>query len=195
VSALPGFIKPQLARLQTKPPTGSQWVHEIKYDGYRMAARLGSLKVKLISRNEKDWTEHFPTIVGALRDLKVSTAYLDGELCAVTQAGKITFPPMRPAKVTPVYFIFDLLHLNGVSLLREPMSVRKAKLEELLKDAPVILQFAEHLAGDGAAILETACQIGAEGIVSKQIERGYVSGDRGVWIKTRCPGYRRTRAP
>jgi ATP-dependent DNA ligase len=118
VVSLPPFIPPQLSQLVEKPPSGPQWLHEIRLDGYRMAARIDNVRVQLLTRTGLDWTDKYPSAIAALANLNVKTAYLDGELCGVDEAGLPTFAHTQAAtdgqrNVQLVYYAFDLLHLDG----------------------------------------------------------------------------------
>jgi bifunctional non-homologous end joining protein LigD len=181
---------PQLAQLVKAPPSGSEWLHEIKYDGYRIGCRMDGGHVKLLSRNGKDWTDAFPEIVRAARALRVRSALFDGELCYVMPDGRTSFQQLQNAfsggsRDALVYFVFDLLYLNGRSLLGEPLEERKRLLKPLvLHDAR--FQFAEHLDADGPEAFREACRLGLEGIVSKQRDQPYRSGKRVGWLKTKC---------
>ncbi len=128
--SLPRWIEPQLSKLAAKAPTGQQWVHEIKFDGYRMAARLEKGQVNLLTRSGLDWTEKYPIIAAAFAQLKVSTAYIDGELCGVRPDGVTSFEIMQQVSDSGgghlTYFAFDLLHLNGEDVARWPLVERKA---------------------------------------------------------------------
>ena len=115
---LPGFIPPQLSVPVENPPSGPQWLHEIKLDGYRMAARIDNGRAQLLTRTGLDWTEKYPSAVAALANLNVKTAYIDGELCGVDDAGLPSFAQTQAATdgergVHLVYYAFDLLHLGG----------------------------------------------------------------------------------
>jgi ATP-dependent DNA ligase len=144
---LPAFIRPQLAKLVTEAPEGERWAHELKFDGYRMHARIDRGHVKLITaRSGLDWTTKYPATV--------SRAYLDGELCAVRSDGTISFGLMQAATdgqrvAGLVYFIFDALHLDGEDLLLTPLLERKARLADIMKGAPGTLQFSDHVVGSG----------------------------------------------
>jgi ATP-dependent DNA ligase len=117
-AALPQFVTPQLSQPVEKPPSGPQWLHEIKLDGYRMAARIDNGRVRLLTRTGLDWTDKYPSAIEALANLKVKTAYIDGELCGVDEAGLPSFAHTQAATdgergVHLVYYAFDLLHLDG----------------------------------------------------------------------------------
>ena len=115
---LPRFVPPQLSQLVEKPPSGPQWLHEIKLEGYRMAARIENGRVRLLTRTGLDWTDKYPSAVAALANLNIKTAYLDGELCGVDEAGLPSFANIQAVtdgerEVRLVYYAFDLLHLEG----------------------------------------------------------------------------------
>jgi ATP-dependent DNA ligase len=115
---LPPFVPPQLSRPVEKPPSGPQWVHEIKLDGYRMAARIDNGRVQLLTRTGLDWTDKYPSATAALANLKVKTAYIDGELCGVDEAGLPSFARIQAATdgeraARLVFYAFDLIHING----------------------------------------------------------------------------------
>jgi ATP-dependent DNA ligase len=133
-SPLPLFVSPQLSQPVEKPPSGPQWIHEIKLDGYRMAARIDNGRVQLLTRTGLDWTNKYAGAVAALANLNVKTAYLDGELCGVDDAGLPSFAHTQAATdgergVRFVYYAFDLLHLDGQDSSRLPLVERKALLE------------------------------------------------------------------
>jgi ATP-dependent DNA ligase len=135
--ALPKWIRPQLSRLATKAPSGLQWIHEIKLDGYRMAARIADGAVQLLTRSGLDWTDKYPSTAAALTKLKVRSAYLDGELCGVRPDGVTSFELMHQASDSggagQTYFVFDLLELDGEDLMGLPLIDRKRRLAVLLK--------------------------------------------------------------
>jgi DNA ligase D-like protein (predicted ligase) len=188
-SPLPTFVPPQLSQPVEKPPSGPQWLHEIKLDGYRMAARIDNGRVQLLTRTGLDWTDKYPSAVAALANLNVKTAYLDGELCGVDEAGLPTFADTQAATdgerdVRLVYYAFDLLHLDGRDVSGLQLIERKALLEPLLVNKPG-LQFNGHEIGDGEPILAHAGKLGFEGVVSKTIDAPYAPGNRGLWRKAK----------
>jgi len=155
----PSWVEPQLCKLVTQVPTGDAWAHEIKFDGYRMHARIAAKQAMLLTRNGLDWTDKYPTIAAALAALKCRQAYIDGELCAVRPDGTTTFAGLQGHRVTPaalVYFAFDLLHLDGDDLTPLPMLERKARLETLLRRTPAAVRFSSHVIGNGARVYEEA---------------------------------------
>ena len=183
---LPTWIAPQLCKLATKAPSGAQWVHEIKLDGYRMAARIEGGRVKLLTRSGLDWTAKYPATAAAFAKLKVTTAYLDGELCGVRPDGVTSFELMQQGGEGLTYFAFDLLELDGEDIARLPLRERKMRLAALLKNPPAGIAYSDHEGGDGEVFRLAACQHRLEGIVSKRLDRPYLPGDRGAWVKTKC---------
>jgi ATP-dependent DNA ligase len=156
----PTWVAPQLCQPVEKAPSGLQWLHEIKLDGFRMAARIENRRVQLLTRTGLDWTNNYPSAIAALANLKVKTAYLDGELCGVDDSGLPSFVHTQAATdgergVRLVYYAFDLLHLDGRTVSALPLIERKALLEPLIADKPG-LQFNGHETGDGELILKHA---------------------------------------
>jgi DNA ligase D-like protein (predicted ligase) len=189
-AALPQFVPPQLSKLVEKPPSEPQWLHEIKLDGYRMAARVDDGRVQLLTRTGLDWTEKYPSVVAALANLNAKTAYIDGELCGVDEAGLPSFAQTQAAtdgerSVHLVYYAFDLLHIGGWDVSALLLIERKTFLEPLVANKPG-LQFNGHDAGDGELILKHAGNLGFEGVVSKTIDAPYAPGNRGLWRKAKA---------
>jgi hypothetical protein len=137
---LPRWVAPQLPKLVEKAPTGPQWVHEIKFDGFRMAARIERGRVQLLTRSGLDWTEKYPATAAAFAKVRVKTAYIDGELCGVREDGVTSFELMQQSADAGygglVHFAFDLIELDGVDVARLPLLERKERLARLLKDPP-----------------------------------------------------------
>jgi ATP-dependent DNA ligase len=156
-----------------------------------MHARIDRGRVQLITAR-LNWTSKYSATAEALKQLPVPRAYLDGELCAVRADGTTSFSLMQAATdgasaAGLVYFVFDVLHLNGEDLLLQPLLERKARLAEIMKGAPGTLQFSDHVLDNGPAFFRQACKLGAEGIVSKRVDAPYRPGDRGgSWLKTKC---------
>jgi bifunctional non-homologous end joining protein LigD len=190
----PGFLPPQLASEALAPPQGKQWVHELKLDGYRIQAHLDKAgKVKLYTRSGLDWTHRMKGIARELEKLSVEGAILDGEVVVLESNGQSSFALLQAAfeegaKHPLLYFAFDLLHLNGHNLRQQPLVERKALLSQMLNTLPEhdIVRYSEHLDADGAAILDEACKLKAEGIVSKRADGPYVGGRSKSWIKIKC---------
>src|SRR5690349_5238258 len=189
--ALPGWIKPQLTRLVDQPPNGPEWLHEIKFDGYRIHARLDRGAVRLLTRTGLDWTSKYPAIAAAVGSLPARQAYLDGELCGVRADGTTSFSLIQNASDTGnsgalVFFLFDLLHLDGEAIVPMPVTERKERLRELLSDAGSPLHLSDHQIGRGRAFYDRACALKVEGIVSKRVDAPYAPGNRGLWLKVKC---------
>ena len=185
----PTWVKPQLAALVKKAPGGPDWLHEIKLDGYRMHARLDAGRVKIITRRGNDWTQKYPVIANAIAYLRARDAYLDGELCGVLPDGRTAFNLIQNAtnagQGSLVFFVFDLLFLDGEDIRDLPLLDRKTRLEAFLVGAPELLRYNDHQIGQGPAFHRLACEHGLEGIVSKRIDGRY-EPDRRTWLKTKC---------
>ena len=136
----PAWIKPQLAALVKQAPDGPDWLHEMKLDGYRMHARLDAGRVQILTRRGNDWTDKYPAITKAIAGLRAQNAYLDGELCGVLPDGRTAFNLIQNAadnrNGSLVFFLFDLLFLDGEDLRALPLIERKDRLKALLADAP-----------------------------------------------------------
>ena len=190
--ALPPFVEPQLASVAAKPPTGDAWLHEIKFDGYRLLARIDGGKVRLKTRSGFDWTAKFPTVQKALEKLRVVTAFLDGEVIVETERGTPDFGALQQDLSEGrsdrfCYYLFDLLHLDGIDLSRAALLDRKAALAGLLADhAEGVLKLSEHFLEGGDLVLKHACRLGLEGIVSKLKSASYQSGRSKAWLKSKC---------
>src|SRR5580700_8616581 len=144
----PTWIKPQLAALVKAAPEGPDWLHEIKFDGYRMHARLDVGRVQILTRRGNDWTQKYPTIAEAITHLPAKNAYLDGELCGVLPDGRTAFNLIQNAsdsgRGSLVFFVFDLLFLDGEDLMDMPLVERKTRLEALLIGAPDSIRYSDH---------------------------------------------------
>jgi len=190
-AALPEWIAPQLTQLVEAAPRGDQWLHEIKYDGYRMMARIDRGAVKLLTRTGLDWTHKYPAIAKAVAALAARQAYLDGELCGVGPDGITSFNIVQLASdradaAALVFFLFDLLHLDGEDLRPRPLIERNERLRTLLANAGPCLRYSDHVIGQGPAFYDQACGMHVEGIVSKRIDAPYTPGNRGLWRKVKC---------
>jgi DNA ligase D-like protein (predicted ligase) len=165
--------------------------HEIKFDGYRMHARLDRGAVKLLTRIGLDWTHKHPPIAAAVAALDARQAYLEGELCGVFPNGITSFRMIQTASNAGnaaglVFFIFDLLHLDGDDVGVLPLIERKARLAELLSGVAPPLHYCDYHRGPGRAFHAQACKLGLEGIVSKRADAAYAPGNRGLWLKVKC---------
>jgi bifunctional non-homologous end joining protein LigD len=184
--------KPQLAMLTSQPPGGDRWLHEIKYDGYRIGCLIDKTGVRLISRNGNDWTHVFPSIAEAAKKLRTTDALIDGEVAMVMPDGRTSFAALQQAAAgtashTPlVYFVFDLLRLDGERLDRLPLEERKARLRAFVGGRQAgRVRYAEHIVGDGDRLLEHATTIGLEGIISKRRDLPYFPGRHDSWRKSK----------
>jgi bifunctional non-homologous end joining protein LigD len=187
----PKWIKPQLTRLVEEAPAGDGWLHEIKFDGYRMHARIEGAQAKLLTRTGLDWSHRYSRTIDALRSLNVKSAYIDGELCALNADGVPVFSQLQAAMDEGrtdqlVFFAFDLLFLNGESMAQLPLTKRKEGLQRLFKKEVNGLRYTDHVAGNGPQFRAQACKLGLEGAVSKRADQPYAPGDRGIWLKSKC---------
>jgi bifunctional non-homologous end joining protein LigD len=191
--AMPEFVEPQLATLVERPPEGPEWVHEIKFDGYRVLCRIEGPRVTLTTRHGKDWTASFPTLVGAAQGLRVRDAILDGEIVVLDERGVSSFQALQNAlghgrEKEIVYQAFDLISLDGVDLRTRPLVERKEALARVLEKAPATIRYTDHIEGRGGAFFEKSCEFALEGIVSKLRDAPYRSGRSREWLKTKCLG-------
>jgi bifunctional non-homologous end joining protein LigD len=192
----PTFIAPQLATLVDAPPPGPNWLHEIKFDGYRIIAVIHRGRARLFTRNQLDWTERYRRIATEVEALGLGEAVLDGELVALDDKGAAAFSRMQQAGEDPsiplIYYLFDLLNLEGEDLTRLPLVERKARLAAILKQAPgqtaADIRYSDHIVGDGGQVIASACNLKLEGVVSKQADAPYRSGRVGSWVKSKCIG-------
>ena len=173
------------------PPQGSEWLHEIKYDGYRMHARVDRGKAQLLTRTGLDWTHKYAPVAAALSALPARQTYLDGELCGVRTDGRTEFSLIQAATDggnadNLVFFLFDLLYLDGLMIGPAPLLERKERLRRLLSDAGTSLQYSDHQVGRGSEFYTRACELSLEGIISKRADAPYSPGNRGLWMKVKC---------
>ncbi len=188
-SPLPSWIPPQLCQPVEVAPSGQQWLHEIKLDGFRMAARIDHGRAQLLTRTGLDWSDKYPSVIAALAKVKAETACLDGEPCGIGADGLPSFSQTQVASdgqrgAILVYYAFDLLHLDGHDTSSLPLIERKTLRQPLVAGIPG-LQFNDHETGDGELIRRHACQLGFEGVVSKTIDAPYAPGNRGLWRKSK----------
>jgi len=189
---LPQFIPPQLATLVKEPPSGDEWLHELKFDGYRMLYRIDRGRVTVWSRNGKDWTDKFQNVVEAVKSLKASSAMLDGEIVFVDAQGRSSFQKLQRAmgKTTTsgfAYEVFDLIYLDGFDLTQTPLTHRKELLKNLVgANSHGVIRYSEHISGSGDEFFKHACEYGIEGIVSKLANSHYESTRNRNWLKVKC---------
>jgi bifunctional non-homologous end joining protein LigD len=187
-----GTVSPQLATLIDELPTRGEWVYEVKYDGYRAIATLDHGHVRIASRNGKDWTDRFAEIAGALSRVRARTAVFDGEIAYVLEDGRTDFQKLQNAlggradRSRLVYFVFDLLHYDGVDLTGEPLLERKARLRTILAGEKPPLKLGDHAVGDGQKLFAQACKLGLEGIIAKRADAPYRPTRTRDWLKVKC---------
>jgi bifunctional non-homologous end joining protein LigD len=184
--------EPQLATLAKQPPAGDAWLHEIKYDGYRMGCAIAADGVRLTSRNGLDYTSALPELVAEAKALPVTSALLDGEVVVLLEDGRASFQALqqamsdRKARAGLVYLVFDLLEVDGEPLLEQPLEARKDRLRRLVSGAAKRIRYSDHVIGHGDAFFAQATKLGVEGIVSKRRDGVYQPGRRSGWLKIKC---------
>ncbi|MFB2567438.1 DNA ligase D [Rhizobium sp. IMFF44] len=188
---LPDFVDPQLCKTVARPPAGNGWLHEIKFDGYRIQMRIADGAVKLKTRKGLDWTAKYPEIAKSASALP--DCIIDGEICALDENGAPDFAALQAALSEDktddlVYFAFDLLFDGGEDLRSMPLVERKERLQNLLAEASddPRIRYVEHFETGGDAVLRSACKLSLEGIVSKQVGAPYRSGRTETWVKSKC---------
>jgi bifunctional non-homologous end joining protein LigD len=193
---LPARYEPQLATLVKVPPDGDDWLHEIKFDGYRFGCRLDHGVAKLLTRRGNDWTGKLPHIAAAAHKIKAKQALLDGEVAVVLPNGKTSFHGLQEAlsgsdegkKIHPVYFVFDVLFVDGRDTSKMRTEDRKAELKHVLSALPAdsLVRYADHVLGRGAEFFANAKKLGLEGIISKRRSAAYHSGRTTDWLKVKA---------
>jgi bifunctional non-homologous end joining protein LigD len=186
---LPRFVEPELCKLVERPPAGPGWIHEVKFDGYRIQLRAESGNARLSTRKGLDWTDKFPEIAKA--GAKLPDSIVDGEICALDHNGAPDFAALQAALSDDesdglIFFAFDLLFADGQDLRALPLTERKARLKDLLKRSDKHLRYVEHFTSGGETVLRSACTMNLEGIVSKKADRPYTSGRSDSWTKSKC---------
>lgn len=182
----------ELAKLVASAPKGDGWLYEVKYDGYRMLAFVEENRARLVSRNGKDYTGHFPAIADELADWSAGRAFvLDGEVAMIDADGRTDFQALQnflrnPDGPQPAYLVFDLLALEGADLRDRPLLERKEVLEQLLEGAPASIRYSSHVRGRGEDSLRAACELRLEGVVGKRADAPYRGVRNGDWIKLKC---------
>jgi bifunctional non-homologous end joining protein LigD len=184
-----GFIAPCLPTKTDKLPSGGEWLHEIKHDGFRIIARKSNGRVRLYSRPGNDFTRRFPLILDALARLRWRSCIINGEAVACDDSGVASFDLVRHHRTNESIFLyaFDLIELNGDDLRRDPLDVRKATLRSVLTKVGHGIRWNEHIEGDGPTVFAHACKLGLEGIVSKRKDSAYRSGRSPDWLKMKNP--------
>jgi len=194
---MPKHPAAQLATLVRRPPEGEGWVHELKFDGYRMLAIVRDGVARLISRNGQDWTSRMPAVAAAAAEIDAREAVLDGEVVVLDKHGISRFQLLQNAlgrfrsrvATNAHYYVFDLLHLDGRDLKSLPLLERKAILRRILPRGSKkkrLLAFSDHVTGSGTAFFREACRAGLEGIISKRVDSPYEGSRAGTWVKSKC---------
>lgn len=190
---MPRDANPQLAMLESAPPKGDQWVHEIKFDGYRVLAHIANGKVRLITRKKQDWTHRYDVVAQGLAALPVENAIVDGEVVALLPSGVSSFQALQNAgkgigAAQLAFYAFDLLYLDGYDVRACRLADRKQLLAAILPEGNDTIRYSDHFATSGQAFLKQCCQLGLEGIISKRLDRPYIAGRTSDWIKSKCLG-------
>src|ERR1700704_1804136 len=184
----PGFIEPALATSIDKVPSGERWLHEIKFDGYRVQLHLANNEIKVYTRRGNDWTKRFKKIADEAWHIGAGSAIIDGEIVVPAADGTTDFSVLQielKGKSKKIVMVaFDLLYLNGYDLRKLPLIERKAMLKKLI--AKTAIQFSESFEIDGREMFKHACAIGLEGVVSKVRNAHYISGRTNDWTKVTC---------
>jgi bifunctional non-homologous end joining protein LigD len=191
---LPMAISPQLATLVVEPPQGEQWLHEVKWDGYRLITRVGKTDIKLLTRHHNDWTEQFPSLVSAFESLKLPESIFDGEVVALDRAHKADFQILQNSMAANkalgdlIYYVFDLLYYDGYDLMAVPLLERKQLLQKILqsKSLSPAIKYNDHVIGNGPLVYQRACEYSLEGIVSKRVDSLYIEKRTKQWLKIKC---------
>ena len=195
LQALPEFVQPELATLVSTVPEGNDWLHELKYDGYRILCRIDAGRVSLLTRNAQDWTARMGGLAKAAKDLQAREALIDGEVVALDDRGMHDFQLLqnsfkRRDSSDLVYYVFDLLYLDGADLRTVPLLERKETLRRFLsqgaKNQLRQIRFSEHWRGQGKKLFKKACDMGLEGIMAKRVNDPYRSGRGHSWLKIKC---------
>jgi bifunctional non-homologous end joining protein LigD len=191
-SAMPDYVAPMLTTLMAEPPAGDDWIHEIKYDGYRLVARIERGKARLYSRNGKEWTAEFPQAAKDLASLPVRTAWVDGEVVVLDANGRTSFQALQnvlssAAQRGLAFFAFDLMYLDGYDLRGVVLTERKRMLRDLVGDGAGIVRVGPEIQGHGEEFFAQACKLALEGTIAKRASSTYASGARTrEWQKVKC---------
>ncbi|MCG2643135.1 MULTISPECIES: non-homologous end-joining DNA ligase [Bradyrhizobium] len=184
----PGFVEPALASSIEKVPSGARWIHEIKFDGYRVQVQLANEAVRVFTRRGHDWTNRFKKVADDAWHIKAGSAIVDGEIVVPAADGTTDFSVLQnelKGKSTSIVLVaFDLLYVNGRDLRKLPLFQRKTELKKIIDGTEI--QFSESFELEGADIFAHACKIGLEGIVSKVRDSAYASGRGNNWVKKTC---------
>ena len=189
---LPLTLSPQLATLVDEPPRGEGWIYELKFDGYRIVARVEGDDVRLFTRNGNDWTSRLKGLAEDVRALGIASAWIDGEIVVPDAKGRSDFQALQRAfdaskTANIIFFVFDLPYFGGYDLKRVPLAYRRELLHHAMQSgASGRVRFSEHLEGDGAKLLAAACEKGLEGLIGKRADSAYTSSRSTAWVKLKC---------
>ncbi len=191
ISSMPKTVSPELATLVTKPPEGELWVHEIKFDGYRILAFKKAGQVTLMSRNQKDWTAQFHNIVAAVKQLPIENGIFDGEIVVLDEHSRSNFQLLQNAvksntNVSFIYYIFDLLYYEQWDVRNLSLIDRKKLLAPILDQNQGELKYSDHIIGQGDEFYKKSCDFSLEGIISKRSDSVYLSKRSKSWLKVKC---------
>jgi bifunctional non-homologous end joining protein LigD len=189
ISRVPGFIEPCRPSKAVRPPSGQQWIHEIKHDGFRLMVRRDGSRIRCFTKNGHDWGDRFPGIVLAARRLRAESFLIDGEVVVLREDGRSDFNALRGRRRNDaaVLLAFDLVECKGKDLRDVPLLHRKMKLRKVLGRTMTSIQFNDHFTDDGETVFRHVCQMGLEGVVSKRIDAPYRSGLSWTWLKSKNP--------
>lgn len=190
-SPMPDYLPPQLATLTDKPPATEEWIHEVKFDGYRILAFKKGNKVHLLSRTQNDWTQYFPNIVAAIKQLSIKNCIIDGEIVLLDSKSRSSFQLLQNAIKTDthapfLYYTFDMLYYDKWDIRHLPLLERKELLSSILDEESPVIKYSDHVIGQGVELLKRACDFELEGIISKQLTSHYLSKRSKSWLKTKC---------
>ena len=190
---MPAFVPPELATRVDKPPSGETWLHEVKFDGYRIQARIDGGAITFLTRTGLDWTDRFRVLIPELEKLDAANAILDGEVVALDQDGVSDFSRLQEALSEGDdgalhYYVFDLLYRDGADLRGRPLLKRKAALAELMRPLgdKGRVRLSEHFKVEGNQFFRQVCTLALEGAISKRADAPYASGRNGDWLKSKC---------
>jgi len=183
------FITPCLPSKAERPPSGPDWAHEIKHDGYRLMVCRDGMRVRCFTKNSHDWADRFPAIVEAALRIDATSFLIDGEAVILNDDGRSDFNALRSRSREAALLAFDLRQHDGHDLRGLSLMMRKKKLSRLISTAKRwrAIQYVDHIKGDGPAVYQHACSLGLEGIVSKRLDSPYRSGPSKTWIKSKNP--------
>ncbi|MGH6781123.1 MAG: non-homologous end-joining DNA ligase, partial [Sphingomonadaceae bacterium] len=187
---LPAFRPVQLATPVDHVPTGDRWLHELKYDGYRLLLAVGGGRTRAYTRSGLDWSDRFVPLLADAAALDVRSALIDGEAVVLDEEGRSSFQALQAALkqggADIHFFAFDLLELDGEDFTDRPLNERKARLAGLIGKGRGLVRYSDHIVGRGEELFERFCKAGLEGVVSKRADSGYAGARSGSWVKTKC---------